>query len=60
MKTRKEEITSKAIEIVENNPDGIIRSELIRKIRGEFPNIPYKTIESTIWDLDLQMPDKVW
>ncbi len=60
MKTKKEEITSKAIEIVENNPDGIIRAELIREIREELPNILYRTIESTIWDLDLRMPDKVY
>ncbi len=60
MVTRKEKITSKAIEILKNNPDGIRYSELVRKMQQEFPDIPVNTIHGTIWDLDLRVPKKIY
>lgn len=60
MVTRKEKITSKAIESLENNPDGIRYTELVRKMHQEFPDIPVNTIYGVVWDLDLRIPDKVY
>lgn len=60
MVTRKEKITSKAIESLKNNPDGIRYSELVRKMHQEFPDIPINTIYGVVWDLDLRVPDKVY
>ena len=60
MVTRKEKITSKAIESLENKPDGIHYSELVRKMHQEFPDIPVNTIYGAVWDLDIRIPDKVY
>jgi len=60
MNTRKEKITSKAIEFVKTNPDGIRYSELVRKIQEEFLDIPVNTIHGTVWNLDLRIPDKIY
>lgn len=59
MKTKKEEIMSKAIEILELNPNGLRYSELVRKIQKELQNIPVNTIHGTIWNLETRLPDKI-
>jgi hypothetical protein len=58
--TKKEKIISKAIEILKNNPDGVRYSELVRKIKQEFSDIPVNTIYGVIWNLDSQIPDKIY
>jgi hypothetical protein len=60
MATKKEIISSKAVETLANNPDGIRYSELVRKMHLEFPDIPINTIYGVVWDLDLRIPDKVY
>lgn len=60
MSTRKEKITSKAIELVKNNPNGIHYSELVRKVQQEFADIPVNTIHGTIWNLDSRIPDEIY
>ena len=60
MTTRKEKITSKAIEVLKSNPDGVRYSDLTRKIHEEFPEIPVNTIHGTIWNLDTRVPDEVY
>lgn len=60
MRTRRESISSKAIEILKENPNGIRYSELIRKIKQEFPYIPTGTIHGTIWQLDSLKPGRVY
>lgn len=60
MNTRKEKISSKAVEILKNNPDGIRYSELIIKLKQEFPDYPRGTLHGTIWRLDALLPDKIY
>jgi len=60
MTTRKEKITSKAIEVLKSNLDGVRYSDLIRRIHEEFPEIPVNTIHGTIWNLDTRVPDEVY
>ena len=60
MTTRKEKITSKAIEVLKSNPDGFRYSDLIRRIHEEFPDIPVNTIHGTIWNLDARVPAEVY
>ncbi len=57
METKREKIITKAIEIIKSNPNGIRYSELIRKIQGEFPDIPENTISGTIWKLETQVAE---
>lgn len=60
MATSKEKITLKAIEFLENTPDGIRYSELVRKIKQAFPDIPTGTIKWAIKKLITVEPDKVY
>ena len=60
MATKKEKITSKAIEVLKSNLDGVRYSDLIRKIHEEFPEIPVNTIHGTIWNLDARVPAEVY
>jgi hypothetical protein len=58
--TSKEKITSKAQELLEENPNGIRYSDLVRRIHEEFPDIPVNTIHGTVWNLDTRVPEKVY
>jgi len=60
MTTRRETITSKVIEILKANPNGVRYSDLVRKIHEEFPQIPVNTIHGTVWDLDTRRPQEVY
>lgn len=60
MATKKEKIISKALELLEANTHGIRYSELVRKIHVELPETPINTIHGTIWNLEIQVPDKVY
>jgi len=60
METRYEKIRSKALELLEKNPDGIRYSELVRMISREFPEIPINTIHGGLWDIDRRFNDKVY
>lgn len=51
MPTQREKIVKKALEILENRPNGIRYSELIREIKNQLPEVPEKTIHGTIWVL---------
>jgi len=57
--TRKEQIISKAIEIIKNEPNGIRYSELTRKLKEIFPNFPIETIRGSIWNLDVTKPNEI-
>jgi len=52
MPTQREKIIKKALEILENRPNGIRYSELFREIKNQLVEIPENTIHGTIWDLD--------
>ena len=60
MTTRKEKITSKAIEVLKSNPGGVRYSNLIRKIHEGLSAIPVNTIRGATWDLDTRVPDEVY
>lgn len=60
MTTRKEKIISKALEILKSNPNGVRYSDLIRKIRREFPDFPQGTIHGNIWNLETRVPKEVY
>ena len=59
MRSNKEKITEKAIEILRTIPDGVRYSELARLISKEFQDIPINTILGTIVGLEKYVPDKV-
>lgn len=58
--TKKEKITTKALEIIKSNSDGIRYSDLVKRIREELPDIPIKTIHGTICKLDTEIPKEVY
>ncbi|MCP4364947.1 MAG: hypothetical protein GY800_06560 [Planctomycetes bacterium] len=60
MTTSKERISSKAIEILKSNPNGIRYSDLVRTLHEELPNIPVNTIHGTIWNLETRIPNKIY
>ena len=60
MESKRNIIRSKALELLENNPDGIRYSNLVRMISEKFPTIPINTIHGSVWDIDRQFPDKVY
>lgn len=60
MATRREKIITKAIEILNSNPNGIRYSDLVRKIHEEFPEIPINTIHGTVWNLETRVPNQVY
>lgn len=60
MPTSKEKIISKAIELLLENPSGIRYSDLVRGIHEAFPDIPVNTIRGAVWNLDTQVPEKVY
>ncbi len=60
MTTRKEKITSKVIEVLKSNPDGVRYSDIVRKIHEEFPEFPDGTIHGTVWQLDILVPDEIY
>ena len=60
MPTRKEQIQSKAIEILRNDPQGVRYSQLLTMIKESFPDISSNTIRGTIWNLDVTVPNEVY
>ena len=60
MTTRRETISSKAIEILESNPNGVRYSALVRKLQEQLPEIPINTIHGIVWDLETRIPTKVY
>lgn len=60
MTTSKERISSKAIEILKSNPNGVRYSDLVRILQEELPNIPVNTIHGTIWNLETRIPNKIY
>jgi hypothetical protein len=60
MATRKEKIAEKAFELLENHPDGLRYSELVRRISTVMPDVPVNTIHGTVWDLDVQQSSKIY
>jgi len=60
MKSKREEIRNKALELLEKNPNGIRYSNLVRMISENFPKIPINTIHGSVWEIHRDFPDKVY
>ncbi len=60
MTTRREQIKTKAVELLRNNPQGIRYSQLVNVIHDSFPDIPINTIQGTVWNLDVTISREVY
>lgn len=60
MATKKEKITAKAIDILKLNPNGVRHLDLVTKIHEELPEIFLNTIEGTVWNLDIRVPNEIY
>lgn len=60
MATSKEIITAKAIELLENELNGIRYSTLVEMLHESFPDIPINTIHGTVWKLEVGMPNIIY
>ncbi|MEM4730108.1 MAG: hypothetical protein QXH42_10180 [Thermoplasmata archaeon] len=60
MPTKREIIIAKAIELLKSNPNGIRYSDLVKKVKEEFPDIPIKTIHGSVWNLETRVPYEVY
>ena len=58
--TRKEKIQKRALEILEENPEGVRYSKLKKELSKEFSEYPINTIHGSIWNLDTVFPKKVY
>jgi len=57
--TNKEIIINQAIELLKSHPSGIRYTQFVKDISGALPEIPINTIHGTIWNLEVQVPEKV-
>lgn len=53
-------INAKALEILEQNPEGMRWAELLRQIQGSDPTLHPKTINGCVWKLTEKFPDQVY
>ena len=60
MKTKRELIEAKAIELLKSTPKGIRTSQLINTIKENLPDVHPKTINGTIWKLPMTRPEEVY
>jgi hypothetical protein len=60
MPTRRDQIIDTAVLILELEPNGKTCSELIRSVKGKFPNYSEHYIRDNITLLDRFEPDKVY
>jgi len=60
MSTIGERITTKAFEILANNPEGLRYAELVRQIAAANDSFKKNTIHGNIWNLQEQFPDRVY
>src|SRR3989338_6151637 len=60
MSNKKEQIISKIIELLKQNPQGVRYSEIVRRVKELLPEIPVNTIRGIVWDLDVQKSNEVY
>src|SRR5437762_2372346 len=58
--TRREEITQKVREFLEEEPEGIRYSVLSRKLIEALPHVSPNTIHGTIWNIETKHPDEFY
>ncbi|MFH8038621.1 MAG: hypothetical protein QXJ14_01250 [Candidatus Aenigmatarchaeota archaeon] len=59
-KEKQKIIREEAIKILENTANGLRYSEIVKEISNRYPNFNIKEIQWAVWDLDRQLPDKVY
>jgi len=60
MSTKREQIISKVIDLLKENPQGLRYSEIVRRIKELLPEIPINTIHGTVWDIDVQKSNEIY
>ncbi|MEJ2272371.1 MAG: hypothetical protein P8X91_07810 [Candidatus Bathyarchaeota archaeon] len=60
MPTKREQIETKAIELLKNAPQGLRTSQLIDAIQDDLPDLHPKTINGTVWLLPEKRPEEVY
>lgn len=55
-----DEIRSKALEILAKSPAGVRYADLVRQVARSDGKLKLNTIHGTLWDLDQQVPEKVY
>ena len=58
--TNKEKIIKKAVELLEQQREGIRYSVLVKTIADAFPEIPPNTIHGTVWNIEAKHPQFVY
>jgi hypothetical protein len=58
--TKREEIISRALEILQNLPKGIRYTDFVQQVHEALPQIPINTVCGTIWNLEVQEPQNVF
>ncbi len=53
-------INAKALELLDQHPEGLHWSELLSKIKASDHNFHPKTVNGCIWKLTQKFPDKVY
>jgi len=56
----RERIRQRAVELIKARPEGLRYSELFRELHDGPPSFNAGTINSTIWNLDVVLPETVW
>lgn len=54
------QINDKALELLEQHPEGISWTELRRQIEASDPSFHPKTVNGTVWKLVEKFPDEVY
>lgn len=58
--TLKGQVIAHAIEILEDNINGVRYSELVQQIQNKYSHIKKSTIQNTIVNLEVDMPDQIY
>jgi hypothetical protein len=58
--TNKDQVIEKALTLLINAPQGIRFMEMARAVQEALPHIPKNTIQGTLWDMDVKLPDLVF
>ena len=53
-------INAKAIDLLDNHPEGLRWSELLSKIKASDPTLHPKTVNGCVWKLVEKYPEKVY
>jgi hypothetical protein len=55
-----ERINAKALELLENHPEGLRWTELLSMIKSSDPSFHPKTVNGSVWKLVEKFPDRIY